>query len=154
VVVPAQPRSTYRGLYIVNWIYRYLTEKHYRQWVGESSSQWAADSSRRACPRFSSLQRVLDLSQLSARTCQETSGRGLAPLLGPAGGRIHTHVAAAPVRPPFTLRGPSPHPVNLSPPPIPGPVWVCGVVQTALYGDFFYYYYRAWSNNERLALPS
>jgi ER lumen protein retaining receptor len=58
--------GSYRGLYIVNWIYRYATERHYRQWV----------------------------------------------------------------------------------------VWICGVVQTALYGDFFYYYYKAWASNERLALPA
>ena len=33
-------------------------------------------------------------------------------------------------------------------------VWICGVVQTALYGDFFWYYYKAWKNNERLSLPA
>lgn len=27
---------SYRALYILNWIYRYFTEKHYRQWLGES----------------------------------------------------------------------------------------------------------------------
>ncbi|GBF89183.1 hypothetical protein Rsub_01900 [Raphidocelis subcapitata] len=58
--------GTYRGLYIINWIYRYFTERHYRQWV----------------------------------------------------------------------------------------VWICGVVQTGLYADFFYYYYRAWMNNVRLSLPA
>lgn len=26
---------TYRGLYILNWIYRYMTEAGYRQWLGE-----------------------------------------------------------------------------------------------------------------------
>lgn len=27
------PRSAYRGLYIINWVYRYFTEPHYRQWL-------------------------------------------------------------------------------------------------------------------------
>ena len=31
--------------------------------------------------------------------------------------------------------------------------WVAGLIQTATYGDFFYYYLRAWRNNEKLALP-
>jgi len=31
----ARPCRTYRGLYIVNWIYRYFTEPHYKQWLGE-----------------------------------------------------------------------------------------------------------------------
>lgn len=26
---------TYRGLYILNWIYRYMTELHYKQYIGE-----------------------------------------------------------------------------------------------------------------------
>ena len=26
---------TYRGLYILNWIYRYMTEVHYKQYIGE-----------------------------------------------------------------------------------------------------------------------
>lgn len=25
--------GTYRGLYILNWIYRYMTESHYKQWI-------------------------------------------------------------------------------------------------------------------------
>jgi len=25
--------SGYRGFYIINWIYRFLTERHYRQWL-------------------------------------------------------------------------------------------------------------------------
>lgn len=58
--------GSYRGLYILNWIYRYFTEKHYRQWL----------------------------------------------------------------------------------------VWICGLVQTALYCDFFYYYLQSWQNNEKLALPA
>ncbi|KAF6266618.1 KDEL receptor A [Scenedesmus sp. NREL 46B-D3] len=56
----------YRGLYILNWIYRYFTEKHYRQWL----------------------------------------------------------------------------------------VWGCGLVQTIIYCDFFYYYFQSWQNNEKLALPA
>jgi len=56
----------YRGLYILNWVWRYFTEPGYRQWL----------------------------------------------------------------------------------------VWTSGVVQTALYGDFFYYYLHAWNTNQRLHLPS
>nr|CAC40612.1 ERD2 protein [Scherffelia dubia] len=33
-------------------------------------------------------------------------------------------------------------------------VWVSGVIQTALYCDFFYYYIKAWRNHERLKLPA
>eukprot|EP00475_Leptophrys_vorax_P019724 TRINITY_DN27030_c0_g1_i1.p1 TRINITY_DN27030_c0_g1~~TRINITY_DN27030_c0_g1_i1.p1 ORF type:complete len:217 (+),score=15.54 TRINITY_DN27030_c0_g1_i1:64-714(+) len=58
--------GAYRGLYILNWIYRYMTEKHYRQWI----------------------------------------------------------------------------------------VWISGLVQTALYADFFYYYILSWKNNKKLALPA
>mmetsp|Transcript_256 Transcript_256/g.822 ORF Transcript_256/g.822 Transcript_256/m.822 type:complete len:216 (+) Transcript_256:216-863(+) len=56
----------YRALYLVNWVYRYMTEPGYRQWI----------------------------------------------------------------------------------------VWVSGVVQTAIYSDFFYVYIKAWRNNERLQLPA
>lgn len=31
--------------------------------------------------------------------------------------------------------------------------WVAGLIQTATYADFFYYYIKAWRNNEKLALP-
>lgn len=27
------PRRAYRGLYILNWIFRYFHERHYRQWI-------------------------------------------------------------------------------------------------------------------------
>jgi ER lumen protein retaining receptor len=33
-------------------------------------------------------------------------------------------------------------------------VWLSGVLQTLLYLDFFYYYIRAWRNNQKLSLPS
>merc|ERR1712216_608509 len=56
----------YRALYLVNWVYRYMTEPGYKQWI----------------------------------------------------------------------------------------VWVSGAVQTAIYCDFFYYYLRAWRNNEKLNLPA
>ncbi|XP_077251107.1 ER lumen protein retaining receptor family protein [Tasmannia lanceolata] len=58
--------GAYRGFYLLNWIYRYFTEKHYSRWIS----------------------------------------------------------------------------------------WVSGLVQTALYADFFYYYFRSWKNNEKLHLPA
>lgn len=58
--------GTYRGLYILNWIYRYFTEPRYRQWL----------------------------------------------------------------------------------------VWISGLLQTALYADFFYYYALCWKNNQKLKLPA
>ncbi|KAG0559045.1 hypothetical protein KC19_10G074400 [Ceratodon purpureus] len=58
--------GAYRGLYLVNWIYRYFTEPHYHQWI----------------------------------------------------------------------------------------TWIAGIVQTALYADFFYYYFQSWKNNEKLKLPA
>lgn len=32
--------------------------------------------------------------------------------------------------------------------------WVAGVIQTLLYGDFFYYYFQSWKNNAKLELPA
>ncbi|KAF7836517.1 ER lumen protein-retaining receptor-like [Senna tora] len=32
--------------------------------------------------------------------------------------------------------------------------WVSGLVQTALYADFFYYYMKSWKNHEMLKLPA
>ncbi|KAL4204521.1 hypothetical protein AMTRI_Chr01g132430 [Amborella trichopoda] len=34
------------------------------------------------------------------------------------------------------------------------PAWVSGLVQTALYADFFYYYFISWKNNAKLQLPA
>jgi|Transcript_8626 ER lumen protein retaining receptor len=56
----------YRALYLLNWIYRFLTEPGYRQWI----------------------------------------------------------------------------------------VWISGTIQTAIYCDFFYYYFQSWRRNEKLSLPS
>jgi len=56
----------YRAFYILNWVYRYITEPHYSQWI----------------------------------------------------------------------------------------VWLSGLVQTALYIDFFYYYIQAWRQSKKLQLPS
>jgi ER lumen protein retaining receptor len=33
-------------------------------------------------------------------------------------------------------------------------VWTSGVVQTALYADFFYYYAKCWKSNKKLHLPA
>lgn len=33
-------------------------------------------------------------------------------------------------------------------------VWLSGVLQTALYADFFYYYVKSWKSNVKLQLPS
>ncbi|GAB2264962.1 ER lumen protein-retaining receptor B [Dionaea muscipula] len=32
--------------------------------------------------------------------------------------------------------------------------WISGLVQTALYADFFYYYIKSWNNHELLKLPA
>ncbi|XP_074568204.1 ER lumen protein-retaining receptor A-like [Curcuma longa] len=32
--------------------------------------------------------------------------------------------------------------------------WICGLVQTVLYADFFYYYFISWKNNAKLQLPA
>ncbi|XP_059667388.1 ER lumen protein-retaining receptor B-like [Cornus florida] len=31
--------------------------------------------------------------------------------------------------------------------------WTSGLIQTALYADFFYYYIKSWKNNEQFKLP-
>ena len=33
-------------------------------------------------------------------------------------------------------------------------VWGCGIVQTVIYCDFFYYYLKSWQSNEKLSLPA
>ncbi|GBG82918.1 hypothetical protein CBR_g36445 [Chara braunii] len=32
--------------------------------------------------------------------------------------------------------------------------WMAGMIQTAIYADFFYYYFKSWKKNERLKLPA
>ncbi|KAJ0986368.1 hypothetical protein J5N97_004724 [Dioscorea zingiberensis] len=32
--------------------------------------------------------------------------------------------------------------------------WIAGIVQSALYADFFYYYFLSWKNNSKLQLPA
>ncbi|XP_010916687.1 ER lumen protein-retaining receptor A [Elaeis guineensis] len=32
--------------------------------------------------------------------------------------------------------------------------WIAGFIQTALYADFFYYYFISWKNNAKLQLPA
>ncbi|XP_058103944.1 ER lumen protein-retaining receptor-like [Magnolia sinica] len=31
--------------------------------------------------------------------------------------------------------------------------WISGIIQTALYADFFYYYIKSWKNREKFRLP-
>ena len=85
----------YRGLYIVNWIYRSFTEDNYRQWIGPLRAN--------SCPVFIAI------------ACFDNA---------------------------FIL--------NL----LCGAVWISGLVQTGLYADFFYYYFKSWQNNEKLSLPT
>lgn len=33
-------------------------------------------------------------------------------------------------------------------------IWISGLVQTILYGDFFYYYFLSWKNNAKFQLPA
>jgi ER lumen protein retaining receptor len=33
-------------------------------------------------------------------------------------------------------------------------VWIAGILQTALYADFFYYYAKSWQANTKLKLPA
>jgi ER lumen protein retaining receptor len=77
--------GAYRGLYLVNWVYRYLMEEHYLRWI-------------RSCPMLV----YVDY------TCWQDESLG----------------------------------------------WIAGIVQTALYLDFFYYYLKSWRNSEKLQLPA
>lgn len=98
----------YRGLYILNWIYRYFTEKHYRQWLGEHSEPCMPRSDSAVPQHIRVLPSSLNndpLMVICAVVCACT-------------------------------------------------VWICGVVQTVIYCDFFYYYLLSWRNNEKLALPA
>jgi hypothetical protein len=33
-------------------------------------------------------------------------------------------------------------------------VWLAGLLQTGLYADFFYYYFKSWKANDKLKLPA
>ncbi|KAK9867717.1 hypothetical protein WJX84_010987 [Apatococcus fuscideae] len=33
-------------------------------------------------------------------------------------------------------------------------VWLAGLTQTGIYGDFFYYYFLSWQHNKKLQLPA
>ncbi|KAH9533586.1 hypothetical protein CY35_18G060200 [Sphagnum magellanicum] len=77
--------GAYRGLYLVNWVYRYLMEEHYLRWI-------------RSCAMLV----YVDY------TCWQDDSLG----------------------------------------------WIAGIVQTALYLDFFYYYLKSWRNSEKLQLPA
>ncbi|TYH82253.1 hypothetical protein ES332_D02G046600v1 [Gossypium tomentosum] len=37
---------------------------------------------------------------------------------------------------------------------IQGNAWICGLVRTLLYADFFYYYFQSCNNNMKLQLPA
>jgi hypothetical protein len=37
---PATPARSYRALYILNWIYRFITEPNYRQYLGACARAW------------------------------------------------------------------------------------------------------------------
>jgi hypothetical protein len=50
----------------------------------------------------------------------------------------------------------SPHLAGACPPSslaVPA-VWLAGLLQTALYADFFYYYVKSWQANDKLKLPA
>jgi hypothetical protein len=70
------------------------------------------------------------------------------PLPASTGGRLHCLAGDAPA-PCFAWR-----PTSRLPFPILRAVWVSGVLQTALYGDFFYYYLKCLKGNKKLSLPA
>ncbi|KAK6232516.1 hypothetical protein SCA6_002589 [Theobroma cacao] len=51
----------------------------------------------------------------------------------------------------FSLQGSN---VNKNFCQMPRTAWISGLVQTALYADFFYYYIKSWKNHEKLKLPA
>ena len=140
--------GSYRGLYIVNWVYRFFTERHYRQWVGESVMTRGRKRGRGEGGREGGAE--------GRRDAQPTTHR-------PNLAQQHKTAPQTPTNQTPTNQTPQPNAATKRPPNQTTPskthqtnntVWLCGVVQTALYADFFYYYYRAWANNERLALPA
>ena len=109
----------YRGLYIVNWIYRSFTEDNYRQWIGKQLH---------CC--------LLDFAGLEASGSERVMPFGLVfPFKTHA---MCTEVWAAVVTASLLCAA----------------VWISGLIQTGLYADFFYYYFKSWQNNEKLSLPT
>ncbi|KAJ0014322.1 hypothetical protein Pint_21680 [Pistacia integerrima] len=37
---------------------------------------------------------------------------------------------------------------------MPKTAWVSGLIQTALYADFFYYHFKSWKNRKQLKQPA
>jgi len=119
--------GTYRAFYVVNWFYRWMTEPGYKQWLGERGRGWLfLGSLETERWKWGCLEFPFSfLFRLFSLTFLSLFSFSLSP------------------RKKKTI---SP---NQSP-----PVWISGTLQTGLYLDFFYFYLRAWRNNEKLSLPS
>ena len=117
---------------IVNWVYRYFTERHYKQWIVWISGliqvrQGGEPCGRQvACVPTAAAGAAVAAAAAAVISCGSSScmqGRSRCSL--PA--RCTHHAAAA---------------THLSFP------------QTAIYADFFYFYTIAWKSNKRLQLPA
>jgi ER lumen protein retaining receptor len=89
----------YRGFYLINWVYRYFTEPHYRRWISKF---------------------------LAAIMLSFAIHNGNVFLLG------KVKLSCACVFPPSERT----FPLVVA--------WMAGIVQTALYADFFYYYFKRY----------
>lgn len=87
----------YRALYILNWIYRYFTEKHFGRWICKLLQRI------KIVNWYFYINVILDIYQHSFAFVVEAC--------------------------------------------------ISGLVQTALYGDFFYYYFIRWSTPELMWTP-
>ncbi|KAK7839839.1 er lumen protein-retaining receptor a [Quercus suber] len=132
--------GAYRGLYILNWIYRYFTEAHFSRWIGNLCLEslrtiilWAFSIYLEAVailPQLVLLQRSGNVDNLTGQYVFFLGAyRGLYIL-----NWIYRYFTEAH----FSR-------------------WIAcvsGLVQTALYADFFYYYFLSWKNNAKLKLPA
>lgn len=103
---------SYRALYILNWVYRFMTEPNYRQWLGKFFKPLSVHSCQSLPPACNQLQMTPALSTMTS------------------------NIMYAVMR--FSVIA----------------VWISGIVQTIIYIDFFYYYFKSWKNNEKLSLPA
>lgn len=115
----------YRGFYLINWVYRFLTENHYRQWISEWNifSVWCIQLVYPLKSRFAGNLRGYHFIWNSDVSAWKNN-LVCALVLHFIWAYISWFAA-----------------------------WIAGIVQTALYADFFYYYLKRYNCIPRPSHP-